>query len=210
MNTRPAEPPILSDALLEALWSRWHGEGWPGVDWLRPGLSGDEIDAMTAPLGIRLPGEPRRWWGWHDGVVAPKDVPRERFALGAVGFPFLPLAEASIHCRRLREAAIRTNDPEVGTPDETWHPTWFPFTIAVYGATLAIDCSDPDTDRTPIRVVDWADGLMGDVVAGSVGELVSIWIDAIDLGAWRYDSGLARWERDWNLIDDALTIRRLV
>jgi hypothetical protein len=43
-------------------------DGAPIVDHLQPGLSDEQMDELTAPLGLSLPVEARRWWGWHDGV----------------------------------------------------------------------------------------------------------------------------------------------
>jgi hypothetical protein len=32
----------------------------------RPRLADEEMDVLTAPLGLRLPCEARVWWGWHE------------------------------------------------------------------------------------------------------------------------------------------------
>jgi hypothetical protein len=35
-----------------------------------PGLTDAEIDALTNQFDLRLPEEARRWWRWHNGVMA--------------------------------------------------------------------------------------------------------------------------------------------
>ena len=56
-----------------------------------------------------------------------------------------------------------------------------------HGALVAGDCSDPAAPLTPIGVVRWADGVLGDVHAESVGEMVSLWLEGIESGCWRYE-----------------------
>jgi hypothetical protein len=63
-------PRVLDDALLDELGGRWRDLGAPISDALRPGLTDAEIGALTAPLGLVLPEEARRWWRWHDGASA--------------------------------------------------------------------------------------------------------------------------------------------
>jgi len=42
--------------------------GLPIAEHLRPGLSDEEMDAITHPLGIDLPPQLRALWAWHDGA----------------------------------------------------------------------------------------------------------------------------------------------
>jgi cell wall assembly regulator SMI1 len=193
-------PPVLAAELLGGLERRWRDQGWPGVDWLQPGLDDGEIDATTRPLGLRLPLEARRWWGWHNGLSLPEDARRDQLIFGGPGFVYLSLSGAIDRYTMIREI-------DAGP---VWHPTWFPITVAVYGAVIACDCSDPDAERTPIRPVHWASGVMGDVKARSWGEMVTWWLDAMDHGAWRYEPSEGRWERDHEALDPELELTRLV
>jgi cell wall assembly regulator SMI1 len=68
LNSGARPPVLLTEELLEGLAARWRAQGMPIADALRPGLSDDEIDRLTAPLGLTLPREARTWWGWHDGA----------------------------------------------------------------------------------------------------------------------------------------------
>ena len=52
---------------LDAFAQRLRDLGAPVVDHLRPGLSEQEIDEISAVCGGRLTPEARAWWAWHDG-----------------------------------------------------------------------------------------------------------------------------------------------
>ncbi len=91
----------LSDELLDQLERRWRDQGAIVARLLRPGLTDEEMDAVTAPLGIHLPREARRWWGWHDGARPP--APGARPAELGPSRWFMPLADAVANCESLRE-----------------------------------------------------------------------------------------------------------
>jgi hypothetical protein len=86
---------LLDAGLLAQLEDCWRACGAPVADALRPGLTDDEMDALTAPLGIRLPAEARRWWGWHDGANA---KPGYEAPLLGPQRPLYPLARAVQKC----------------------------------------------------------------------------------------------------------------
>jgi hypothetical protein len=48
---------LLTEELLEQLAERWRTLHAPIANSLRPGLSKVEMDALAAPLGLRLPHE---------------------------------------------------------------------------------------------------------------------------------------------------------
>jgi hypothetical protein len=113
---------VLDAELLGELERRWRDQGWPGVDWLQPGLDDGEIDAMTSPLGLRLPLEARRWWGWRDGLVLPEDAAREQHVFGGPGFVYLSLSGAVHQYKMMRDTAKSLVDsgPDVIAEDEFW------------------------------------------------------------------------------------------
>jgi cell wall assembly regulator SMI1 len=198
--------PLLSLTQLERLEALWAEQGAPLVEHLRPGLTIEEIERELEPLGLRLPSEAALWWGWHDGV--PTGKPRE---MGGSFFLFLTLGDAvrEYHSsRRVAEAAARTDEEA----DHLWHPSWLPITNTGYGAVIACDCSVAEQAATPIRAVHWGHNEESDVpVADSFGAMVAWWIEAIERGAWRYDTGLGRWEIDHQrLADPGLKLTRLV
>jgi len=107
------------------------------------------MDAITAPLGLRLPDEARVWWGWSNGA------PRH-----PSGLPYLPLEEAVDLYRSVRRMA---DDVAGGAPagaahasaDFWWERAWFPITRSGHGSTVACDCGVARGEPTPIRVIDW-------------------------------------------------------
>jgi cell wall assembly regulator SMI1 len=194
-----AEGPLLSWAQLEQLEALWAEQGAPLVGQLRPGLRDDEIESQLRPLGLRLPSEAALWWKWHDGV--PNGQPD---LMGGSYFRFLTLADSisEYHAtRRVAETAARTADEA----DRLWHPSWFPITTTASGGVIACDCSVPGGSATPIRAVHWGNKEDSDVpVAESFGQMVAMWIDAIERSAWRYDTALGRWEIDHRRLADPL------
>ena len=75
------------------------------LNYLRPGLTDAEMDALTEPLGIVLPEEARVWWGWHDGTDPHFIDPIQggKFAMLAPGRIFLSLGDGVKQCQSLRE-----------------------------------------------------------------------------------------------------------
>lgn len=187
-----SEPPLLSVELLEGLEALWRAEGAPVVDSLAPGLSRSQMDALTAPLGLKLPVEAQLWWGWHNGAAVAEDAPA---VLAEVGpwMPYVSLANALHAYQVCREIAYDIDDPDYG-PDELWSPSWLP--IARLGS-IACECAVEEGAPTPILDTDPQvnRATPARVVAHSFGEMVSWWIDAIECGAWRYDGVRMVWDR---------------
>jgi hypothetical protein len=151
------------------------------------------------PLGLRLPDEARTWWAWHDGVSAavPFGAARE---LGP-GLPFLPLEEAAALYRHARKQAV---DVAAERADYWWRPSWFPITER--RGEIRCDCSVPANVPTPIY---WAyshdhdaEGLTKPRVH-SFGTMVRWWIDALETGAWTYDTDAHRWTHNPGLVSAA-------
>ena len=86
---------------------------------LEPGLAGEEMDALTAPLGLRLPTEARLWWGWHDGVAA-SQVRYEHEREAAPGWPYFPLEESIARCRQWREISREWAEGAPGAEPPPW------------------------------------------------------------------------------------------
>ena len=180
-------PRVLDVAVCEDLKQRWRDQGAPLVNHLRPGLSDDEMDALTAEVGIRLPAEARVWWAWHDGGEN-RGQPGDRALEMGPGHSFLSLAEAIHGCRMWRRV-YEDFDPPI------WQPGWLPITSSE--REVVIDCGVGSDDPIPVYSV-FSQAFTEDdpPAAGSMGELVEIWIDAIDSGAWSYDQSAQRWNGD--------------
>ncbi len=208
-------PPLLNFELLGELESRWRNQGAPLVARLQPGLATEAMDALTAPLGLRLPSEARVWWGWRNGVPSDVAVGDQR-EIGR-GFEYLPLAEAVDHYRMCRavaaDAAGHSSDlPELSDPDFWWHPSWFPITVASNGGVVTCECSVDDGKPTPMRSINWDERTEepGRAGAASFGEMVSWWLEAFDSGVWRYEAERGRWDYRWQLLDPARELTALV
>ena len=199
-------PRQVSFTLLGELQERWRASGWPGAELLNPGLSDAEIDAATAPLGLRLPEEVRMWWRWHDGSSA---AVGQGAAIGAADRWYPPLSEAIRHYTMMRDVAATLgaeNVPAAATREVWWPRDLFPITWTGAGTVTACDCSVRHDAPSPIHTVDFHDGPAGPPRAPSLGTLVLWWIMAIDTGAWFYDADERRWEYDWELVEHARQI----
>lgn len=195
------EIPLLDDALLGELEQRWRSQGAFIAGALRPGLNDEQMNELVAPLGLHLPREARRWWGWHDGAR-----PQGRSAAAELGptHEFLPLAKAVAKCAMIREIVLPLRDSE---NDYSWKWSWLPIDRAK--APMVIDCSVADEDPVPARSFFFEDPDAGAEGARSMGELVTIWIEAIDCGAWRYNRQEDHWEYDWQKLDPDMELRGL-
>ena len=142
---------MLDRQLLGELEARWHAEGAPITERLTPGLSDEEIDAITAPLGIRLPAEARLWWQWHNGVPASAVTLRAERTIGGPYYEYIPLEEAAADYRQVRKIAaevVRDMDQDV---DDFWHPSWWPISSDLGGAWIAcpVRCRRRRSDADP-------------------------------------------------------------
>jgi hypothetical protein len=174
---------MLSAELLAELERRWRAQHVPWVERWAEGLSVSSMDELTVPLGLRLPTEARVWWRWHNGVPAERcPLSRDR-EMGGPGFQFLPLDEAVEQYRSGREITARAFD---GDADRGWPRTWLPITVAANGTVVVCNCAGQEGEPAPIYNVRW-DSLHEppEPAAPSFGEMVTWWIDAFDLGAWR-------------------------
>jgi cell wall assembly regulator SMI1 len=190
------DPRLLDDQLLEELARRWREQGAFVATALRAGLSDEQMDEATAPLGLRLPREARLWWGWHDG--ASPQIPGIAAELGP-GRAFLSLAEAARECQRLREVMRYAWGDELGS---YWRESWLP--IDAYKRPILFDCGVGFDDPVPVRSFFMEDPGAGAEGVRSIGELVLVWIQAIDCGAWTYDGGEDHWDYDWEKLPPSL------
>jgi hypothetical protein len=84
---------VLTTELLEQLAKRWREHGAPVASHLRAGLTAEQMDELTRPLGLHLSSEARTWWGWHDGADPALRLGTER-DLGGPLQGFLTLEES--------------------------------------------------------------------------------------------------------------------
>lgn len=183
--------PFLTRGLLSQLADAWTAQGAAIAGQLAPGLSDDEMDELTAPLGVRLPLEARVWWGWHDGVPWRTDGERTTGRELGPGMDYLPLRDAV--SQYLRE---RRNFTQVMGDPEPYRPKSF-LTITYRGGPIMCDCAVAPGSPTPIYLADSHDSQPQDVqnpVARSFGEMVTWWIEAMRDDIWHWDSRQELWK----------------
>jgi cell wall assembly regulator SMI1 len=106
----------LSVKLLARLEALWVERDAPILSHLRDGLTDVEMDAMTAPIGLRLPDELRIWWSWHDGVDPQPLGPGGPEGDVGVGLSYLSLREAiELYNRARGEFVEDEGEDEVAT-----------------------------------------------------------------------------------------------
>lgn len=188
---------LLDRALCEVLEQRWRDQGAEIVHVLRPGLTDVEIDRLTAEVAISLPEEARVWWRWHDGAGEPGGVWQPEVALGP-GISFDPLQDAVGRCRMWR-MMHEDIDPS------GWSPTLLPIS-GLDDTAILIDCGVAPEDPVPVQGYIAEGGTGGGPDVLSMGDLVEIWIRAIDCGGWWYDRTTKRWDSDWERLPADLQI----
>jgi hypothetical protein len=195
-----SEVKMLDRALLGCLEAAWSVQGAPIAGNTTLGLSDEEMDEITVPLGLRLPLEARVWWGWHDGVSrgAKGELAPERW-IGPIG-EYLPLRDAVEVYLEERKifADILEGDPESCRP-----AAYLPVT---YGTgPILCDCSVPAGAPSPIYYTHThapPELELAEPRAGSFGEMVSWWIDALTDGGWHWDAPKGRWLVHHEKIDE--------
>jgi hypothetical protein len=190
-------PRLLDPYLLGELQARWEAQG-AFVARALLGITDPGIDELTEPIGLRLPREARRWWAWYDGALPqPAGIAAELGPRRA----FLPLAEAVMKCEMFRDVLREVGD------DPVWKQSWLP--IDADKRPIVLDCSVGFEDPVPVRSFFVEDPTAGEEGVRSIGELVEIWIDAIDRGAWSYNRQRDLWGYDWTRLDRRVSLLHL-
>jgi SMI1/KNR4 family protein SUKH-1 len=209
---------VLSFDLLDELRQRLVAQGAPVVDLLRPGLGDEELDATLQEIGLQPSSEARVWWGWSGGVPASAVRFSDERSVGP-GRDFFEPAEALELYRQVRQIAEQLAadastfalGTDRATADWWWQPGWLPITTNGAGTTIACDCSVPDGKPSPMYAVNWgARENFYEPSASSFGEMLTWWLEALDSGAWRYESDDARWRYDWKAVDQERQLTGLV
>jgi cell wall assembly regulator SMI1 len=182
---------VLTTELLEQLAKRWREHGAPVASHLRAGLTAEQMDELTRPLGLHLSSEARTWWGWHDGADPALRLGTER-DLGGPLQGFLTLEEA-ISAYRTNRDFLRAEKAQRHA--EIWRASWLPVTAFIDGDFLVCDCGVAPSAPSPIHIVEWEDPDPSPRAA-SFEEMVSAWIEAIDVKRWVYDDGTRSWYSD--------------
>ncbi|HYI99921.1 MAG TPA: hypothetical protein VEX36_09650 [Thermoleophilaceae bacterium] len=165
------------------------------------------MDEITVPLGLCLPSEARVWWGWHDGAPwrSGGELTPERFI--GPGREYMPLRDAV-------DAYLsdRQSFEEIEDDPEPFRPAaYFPITRS--SGPILCDCSVAKGAPSPIYYTH-AYGQPAEELqrpaARSFGEMVGWWIDALNDGAWQWDSTSERWSYFPERLDPARELSGLV
>ncbi len=171
-------PHLLDDDLLHRLESAWREQGAEIADVLAPGLDVREAEERVhARLGVTLPTEARRWFGWHDGTES--STPH-----GWDVGPYVSFYSLS--------DAFEVLDLPFGAGGETAPSTWLPIAQAP-GGLICIDCADPEV--AVVHRIDYEVGFRPG--AASMGEMVLLWLEMYESGAWSWNPA-GYWNRDFD------------
>ena len=174
---------------------RLRGLGVPVVDRLRPGLSREQVEQISAEFGVQLSEDAAALWMWHDGD-------REDFRDDP---PVPSLTPFKVFCG-LRSALERSafmhkvtwtdafEDPQPWGPEWDAHfRTQYVILLEAGANPLTMDCTDPTAPDSPTGIYAADEGLGATI---SLTERISWWRWAIDNGHWLLTPD-KKWDIDW-------------
>jgi hypothetical protein len=85
-------------------------------------------------------------------------------------------------------------DVSVSTDTPDWKESWLP--IDAHKRPILLDCSVADSDPVPVQSYFMEDPTAGASGVRSIGQLVLVWIEAMDCAAWSYDRDGDHWDYD--------------
>ncbi|WP_445152677.1 SMI1/KNR4 family protein [Baekduia sp. Peel2402] len=175
------EARLLDDQLLAALEQRWREQGAQTPDHMEPGLTDEQIDEITAPLGFPLPDELRTLYRWHNGSG--------RYEM------------AWLRALWALDTAVPTSLKDAVSSDD-WRPGWMQ--ILSERPAVLVDCL-ANGQHGPAPVWNHHVEIEAPTrpVFASVGDMVSFWIELIDDDLMYWDGRL--WQiRDDRISDEAM------
>jgi hypothetical protein len=195
-NDDPATEVVMSRAAcasaLEEIEGHFRRMGAPVLDYLLPGLTDAEMDALTEPHGFHLPDDVRAWWAWHNGALAhlPESSghirgfqPSHRWLTIQSGGPMASLDWALAD--RLELLRVEQQEGVAGQLP-IWSPTWLKLTTFQY--SWAVDMG-ADLAGSRVFVAYSYDGYPER--SNTLQELLERWADFLQDGliVWRPDPG---------------------
>jgi hypothetical protein len=134
----PSSQRLLTVDLLAQLDQRLEEIRAPVTRVWRPGLDDEQMDALTAEIGLSLSTEARAWWAWHDGIERNISVPLP--GVGP-GWEPLSLSEAVQDAMRKRLMAADWARDFPDEPRGAWPDSWIAFCGTPSPERLACDCA---------------------------------------------------------------------
>jgi hypothetical protein len=180
-----SSPRLLTADLLAELEHRLRDLDAPVTRIWRRGLSDDQMDELTEPIGLTLSTEARAWWNWHDGVE--RGVIRPQPGIGD-GWEPLQLAEAVRDVIAKREVVAKLVSLGHDDPRSRWSKSWIGLCGNPSPERLACECAVPAGAPSPAIYFD-PEGNDDPHLpkAASIGEVVHVWLEALDDGTWHID-----------------------
>lgn len=178
--------------LLDEMEQIWRAVDPTLPDDLAPGLSPQELDEITAPLGLRLNRDAKTWYGWHNGT----HTGHGRGYGATIGAYFGSFIDAEIAVREYRSnLAVAEDFAELfgSMGDAGWDPHWFPLWVSIGGDVISTDCSVPAAGSAPIRVRAKEFGEARRVIAPSLTVVIERWLDLYHLGYYYWNADHHRW-----------------
>jgi len=172
-------PELLTLELLERLDRTLRDVGAAIVGHWEPGLTREQMDAITEPHGFRLPDEAALWWGWHNGSGTSELMPGRRVAS--------------------LDATMASYEMEDSVTSEVWGLTRL-VGIVNEQPWLWFDCRGEHDAPVPVYA-----GYKGDqpsVAAESIGDMVLILIAGLEAGAYSTDERGEWNEPSWDIVDE--------
>jgi cell wall assembly regulator SMI1 len=191
-----AQPPILTEALLDELEARWRAQSAPIVGQLRSGIDDATMAELAAPLGLTVPAEVRTWYRWHNGATETEW--RKDVEMCGMGWRFFSLERATKEAVRRRAMALKACNQDQEEADQSfWRWAWLPLADNQHGGVMFVDGrASSDPPRTQVIYTEPEIGTDTPPAAPSLGQVVTWWIEAIDTGLYAYDSARDRWYFD--------------
>ncbi|MET0604089.1 MAG: hypothetical protein ABW167_19050 [Baekduia sp.] len=186
---------LLTAELLAELDERLHDLDAPVTRIWRPGLSDDQMDELTEQIGLTLPTEARAWWSWHDGVEHGVLMPQPGIGDGWVP---LSLAEAVEDAVSTRDITAQLAGMGHDDPRGQWSMSWIALCGNPSPERLACECAVPTGAPSPAIYFDpEGNDEPQRPKAPSLGEVIHIWLDALNDGTWHIDPNTG----DFALVD---------
>jgi hypothetical protein len=174
---------VLDQDLLTELERRLSDQDVLAIGSAAPALAEAEMDATLATIGLAVPIEAHVLWQWHDGAL---HHDRRGAAELAPSRNWLSLVESLTLREQILE--MNTDDPEVA--ETVWSSRWLPVIDSVPMVGLDIGVGH----ESPCSV--WLQDLQGPPVLelASLGDLVALWIEALNRGVWLWDREDGAWD----------------
>ncbi|WP_218943746.1 SMI1/KNR4 family protein [Pseudoduganella albidiflava] len=169
-------------AALEA----WLGKNWPeGLQDLNPPASAEEIEALEAALGVRLPGDFVDFLKVHNGQKGNAGGlfdNSEFLSTGAI------LEQWTVWKDLLDSGEFQgiESDPASGIRSDWWHARWIPFTHNGGGDHYCLDLAPAPGGIDGQVITMWHDMGTREVEAAGIRPWFARYVDAVLAGKYAY------------------------